>query len=189
LGRLLFWKTITLPQKPFSLVLFLAKVLIMGIVFYLYSLVGWVMLLPALVPLGGGGVVLIIQWIIDWIRWQKWLKTKSQQAPITVDDLLQSLTRYDTATFSTRFIRVVREQGLLAVNENTEVTLRWLAIAVERPIGPEMDVSSAPRAFLRWCERFKDKKGEIRFPRQREPDFLDEINMLLEQVRANRRNR
>src|SRR5207248_1684545 len=101
-----------------------------------------------------------------------------------------SLAQYDVKLFAVRFLRDVREQGLLAATPENELLVGRLAHAAESVpgigsaqgealgewLGPETD----PSHRSRWRKRIDS------LPRRANPEYLDELSMLLEQIRVAR---
>lgn len=71
----------------------------------------------------------LILWVIDWMRWYRW--DKKIKSPLTIQEFLQTLVEYNYAEFRNRFIKTVREQGLLIAGNDTEILINRLALSLE----------------------------------------------------------
>jgi len=167
-----------------------------------------------------------LHWSKDWVRWHRWMQIHG--VSITGQEFLESVDEYHSETWCVRFVRSVREQGVLIATEKMEILLVRLALAFEHTrqahaqeepgsiagfVKKEFitaiesvrsklklsskedsksteqvpEIPSKPDPFDLWYAEYT-RKDKWRLP-ELGLEFLDEICMLLEQVRANRRDR
>lgn len=118
-----FWKWLQMNWKilVFWIILFLPATLLMALLIIILS--------PVLLITPIALFVIPGLWIIDWVYWQQWVKRK--ETSIKLRDFHDITTRFHYRSFRNRFVKLVREQGLLVADKDTEVYIRKLALAVE----------------------------------------------------------
>jgi hypothetical protein len=120
-------------------------------------------------------LIVILPWSVDWIRWRRWVRR--HQVSMTVQELIELFGQYIFWIFRIRLVRTIREQGLLIVMENTEMKLEALAIYIEQTV---VEAKGKSRGIRKEGTALKLMSGGG-------IECLDEVCMLLDQVRATRR--
>ena len=104
------------------IILILPATIVMTLYFFLLSAI-LVLISPIII------LTTPIFWLIDLVSWRQWVKVKT--TTIDVQVFHSAITRFRYNSFRNRFIRLVREKGLLAANKDTETYISKLALAVE----------------------------------------------------------
>ncbi|HSG42058.1 MAG TPA: NACHT domain-containing protein [Anaerolineales bacterium] len=71
-------------------------------------------------------------WLIDLVSWRQWVKVKT--TTIDAREFHSAVTRFRYNSFRNRFIKLVREQGLITANQDTETYIGKLALAIEHAV-------------------------------------------------------
>jgi hypothetical protein len=135
-------------------------------------------------------------WFHDWKMWRRW--QSSSHNALTGEQLLELIAQYQTESLSVRLIRTVREQGLIVADKKTELLVARLALTVEYSLHgrysanknysnqqPEENAAEL-ESLEQWMTQYT-QKNKIKLARLG-PEFLDEISILREYVRANSRD-
>jgi NACHT domain-containing protein len=137
------------------------------------------------------GIYSIVHWINDRIRWIKWKRVSS--SVMSGGEFLKLCIEFRFDGGRCRLIRDVREKDLLLTSEESESVLANLAWELELEIRTRTDAERKEpvftfAAFRRIFKQIYDQyiAKDKRKRRKWGPVVLDEVNILLEQVRAKR---
>jgi NACHT domain len=122
--------------------------------------------------------VVTYMWLRDKLRWH--MRAKAYLTPMTGQFFFDELHKYKTAPFRQRFVSAVRSRGLLEATRQTDEMIEGLALSIER------DVIRRKRR-----RRFRNLSNTAEVLRGKPlptAELIDELTLLLEQVRANRRD-
>jgi len=73
-----------------------------------------------------------IFWIVDWVYWLR--KMNNLLEVITIQEFHQVIVHFRNNRFRNRFVKTIREQGILVVNNETDIYITQLALAVEHSL-------------------------------------------------------
>jgi hypothetical protein len=121
----------------------------------------------------------------DQLRFQKWQRVPVKQ--LTAQQMLHLLSLYQSAEFSKILIATIREKNALIPTEESENSIKYLALALESTIEDRLSDKNAMASefLLRWIEKYNQKDNQRL--RKLGAEFLDEIYLLLEQVHFRRK--
>lgn len=159
---------------PFSFLGFLALIwLIMGPSFFKFLI--------------SGITREIFYFLYDMIKWIQ--RIRDGKTALTISDFAAEFANYRSDKFTARYLRFVRQKNMLIPGEEIEELLNILAFVLE--YGPEIlnfkDSNDRDKAYSleEWLNHYVHKHSQIKWGKA---ESLDEICLLLEQVRANRRS-
>ncbi len=133
-----------------------------------------------------GVTTTLSDWIKDWFRFKKWIKLRPSL--ITTQDLLNLITPYHRSDFCKRLIITIRERNSILITDDSEQLINELALCLESHLilKKNIDNYSGSKFFNAWLKQYtlKDKSRFVKLG----SEFLDEVYILLEYIRARRQN-
>ncbi len=126
--------------------------------------------------------------IPDLIKWRKWVTKKHRPDSLIAEDVLNLIKWYKNETFCKRLIIYSREKNLIISNQDSEKLLTEFAVILERSIllysteETEIDEYCSSEFLSDWLKNYirKDKRRLAKLG----SEFLDEIYILIEQIRV-----
>jgi hypothetical protein len=138
----------------------------------------------------------------DRIHWHRWAARYPEK--MSALEFVEGVAQYRTDAYRLKFIKAVRTQGRLAANQQTDEFLRKLSLTIEahdrraergngkaagapapaRPAPPN-DSPADDEFDALYRKHFKERRFGVTIVQR--PEILDELTLLLEQVRAGNR--